>query len=182
MKRVLIIGLGNPGAAYEATRHNLGVRAVRAWIHSASLDARWREDASLNAEIAEVVLGGVRVVCLFPLTFMNTSGEAVAAYLRNNEIDALLTVHDELELPLGEMNIKSGTSSSSHNGVRSVQDAIGVQEDTARLRLGIDRPSDGLEVKAYVLQKFSPEEEASVQEKVIPAAAEMIREWVEGVS
>lgn len=175
MENYLFIGLGNPGIKYQRTRHNLGIRVLRDWVTSVSEgSAVWREEASVAAEVAEVVVNDARVHCLFPLTYMNKSGQAVAAFLRNNPVDVknILIIHDELELLLGEVKIKEGGSAAGHRGVKSIHEALATQ-DMPRLRLGIGRPNEAIGVDEYVLQRFTPEEEGIVEQVIKKASEEM---------
>lgn len=177
MDSFLFVGLGNPGAQYEHTRHNLGTRALREWVEKISGgSAVWREDVSLQAEVTEITVEGKRLMGLFPLTYMNNSGRAVAAFLKNNPVEPshILVIHDELQFPLGEVKIKEGGSAAGHKGVKSIHESLSTQ-DIPRLRLGIGRPLDATPVDEYVLQKFSPQEEGIVQQMVKRAGEEMTR-------
>lgn len=160
MTSFLYVGLGNPGTRYEMTRHNLGIIVLRAWVASQPEASPWRQDAALSAEVATVSLGSAKITCLFPLTLMNASGEAVAAFLRQHEIasDHIVILHDDLDITLGEFAWRqTGGSARGHNGVRSIQ-AVLKALDMPRLLLGIGRPTEGIEPRDYVLQRFTEEE------------------------
>ena len=105
---------------------------------------------------------------------MNNSGQAVAAYLKNKELplDHLVVIHDEVELPVGKVDLKLGGSAKGHNGVRSIQAALGTQ-DFYRLRLGVGRPSEGAALSDFVLEKFKSEEREAV-EKMIQEAIQKL--------
>lgn len=166
MPSFLVVGLGNPGQEYENTRHNLGIRAVHSWAERNGART-WQHKKEYGAEVARVKLAdGQFVVCLFPLTKMNRSGEAVRAYLDRNPVEGpwILIVHDDLELPLGSFVFKEGGSAAGHKGVRSIHQALGTQA-MARLRVGIGRPTDDQPVEEYVLKHFSAAEEAIITEK-----------------
>ena len=137
---VLVVGLGNPGPEYAATRHNLGFmvtdRLASEW------SASWR--SKFSGRVAETRDGDVRLALLQPQTFMNLSGRSVAAAMRfyKLEPDALVVVHDEIDLPLGDVRAKSGGGLAGHNGLRSLRDALGTAE-FVRVRIGVGRPERG---------------------------------------
>ena len=133
----LIIGLGNPGKKYAKTRHNLGARVVEAWHEQ-------------NHGAADVLLPQAG-------TYMNDFGTIVP---KDRE---LLVVHDDIEVPLEQMRFTAGGSARGHKGVRSVQAALGTR-DIPRLRLGVGRPPEGIEVEDYVLAEFTDEEMGVVEE------------------
>lgn len=169
MKQWLLVGLGNPGGRYEKTRHNLGIRMLRFWIEQKDPMIQWKKSDRFEAEMADTG----EVIAFFPLTGMNESGRAVAAYARASGIkpEQIILIHDEVELPFGEVRFKEGGSAAGHNGVRSVQAAVG-SEALLRLRIGVGRPpfaepggatgGKPLALHDYVLQAFTPNEEAQV--------------------
>lgn len=168
MKEILVVGLGNPGSRFISTRHNLGQRAVENWctyIHN-TIEPKWRE--SSNGLYREASLAGV--TCLIPLTFMNDSGQAVLSYINSHHTDShnMLIVHDDLELPLGAIRLVAQGSAKGHNGVRSIQRALGT-DTIPRLRLGIGRPSDGSSIDDFVLSPFAPAEKPVVEDMVLQA-------------
>ena len=173
MKHLLLIGLGNPGVAYEGTRHNVGILFVRRWVRHQQefTEVRdWREDSRLQAEVATVTQmgadSGLKVDCLFPLTFMNTSGNSVQAYQRYTEvaIEQMLIVHDDMELPLGDIQLAEvGGSAKGHNGVRSIQERLDTVE-IPRLRIGIGRPPANTPVTQFVLSRFTSDEQAVLRD------------------
>ena len=160
MTKRLIIGLGNPGPQYNGTRHNLGIAVLRAW---AGDQAEWKTEAKLSAELAQVPNTEYHITALFPRTGMNESGQAVATFLKYHPVpfEQLLILHDELELPLGEVKLKPGGSPKGHNGVRSIHQHLGTDE-IPRLRLGIGRPPTGVTVHDFVLGRFTPAEQPIV--------------------
>lgn len=179
MKQWLLVGLGNPGSRYEKTRHNVGIRALRFWVSQQAPDAFWRAVSRFEAELAAV--GDITV--FFPLTNMNDSGRAVAAYTKTNSLtpEQVIIVHDDVELALGEVRWKEGGSAAGHNGVRSVQTAMGVKQ-ILRLRIGIGRPAYAEAsaggtptLRGYVLQPFSAPEEAQLP-AVLTVAAQMLQQ------
>lgn len=155
----IIVGLGNPGRKYARTRHNAGFMAID---ELASLLS-----AECNQEKHDALLGRARidsegVVLAKPQTYMNESGRAVAAILRDAYSTAadLVVVHDELDLPLGTVRVKRGGSHGGHNGLRSLIELLGTP-DFIRVRIGIGRPAAGLDAAEYVLSPFAPEERSA---------------------
>ena len=136
---ILIAGLGNPGSRYETTRHNVGFRIVDRWVNRHASPA-WRD--KFEAEIASFNhSNGERVIAVKPMTFMNRSGFAVQSALSFFKLEPteLLVVHDELDLPFGDVRLKLGGGDAGHNGVGSVIEQLGT-DAFARLRFGIGRP------------------------------------------
>jgi PTH1 family peptidyl-tRNA hydrolase len=168
----IIVGLGNPGRKYERTRHNAGFMAVDGLA------------GALRTEIAQekhqAVLGRARldsadVLLAKPQTYMNESGRAVAAIMRSVYASPpdLIVLHDELDLELGTVRIKSGGGHGGHNGLRSIIEHIGTA-DFIRVRIGIGRPAPGIDPADYVLSPFLAEERAAVPE-IMARAAEAAR-------
>jgi len=151
----LVVGLGNPGARYRDTRHNLGRRAVE--LIADELGGSWR--SRWNGRVSELRDGDERLALLVPETFMNESGRSVAPALRFYKLppERLVVVHDELDLELGDVRAKQGGGLAGHNGLRSLAEAIGTQ-DFLRVRIGIGRPERGdrRPVADWVLQPFPP--------------------------
>jgi peptidyl-tRNA hydrolase, PTH1 family len=155
----LIVGLGNPGAQYELTRHNVGFRILDMLGGG---DWESKHDA-LMLKLEDVILAK-------PQTFMNVSGKSVAQILKYYPDAQLIVVHDELDLPLGSLKIIKGSGSAGHNGVQSIIDELGTK-DFIRVRVGINNPETKQEIPgdAYVLQKFSKKEESVLKEALIKA-------------
>lgn len=152
----LVVGLGNPGKRYACTRHNIGLRAVEEVVNR--LGGSWR--GRWHGRVCETRDGDERIALLAPETFMNESGRSVSPAMRFYKLppERLVVVHDELDLPLGDIRAKSGGGLAGHNGLRSVVQAIGTQ-DFLRVRIGIGRPERGdpRPVAGWVLQPFAPE-------------------------
>jgi PTH1 family peptidyl-tRNA hydrolase len=151
----LIVGLGNPGARYERTRHNVGFVTADA-IHRRYAFGPWR--AKFEGLLAEGALDGVRLYLLKPQTFMNASGESVAETARFYKIapSEVVVVHDEIDLEPGKLRVKQGGGAAGHNGLRSIDALLG--EDYWRVRIGIGHPGMKELVEPYVLQNFSAED------------------------
>jgi peptidyl-tRNA hydrolase, PTH1 family len=134
----LVIGLGNPGAQYEQTRHNVGFRVVDKL--AAKLGWKWTERRS-RAILASGMLGPEKVVLVKPITFMNNSGEAVSELMRWYKVqpEDILVVYDELDLPVGKIRLKSNGSAAGHHGMESITRYLHTHQ-FPRLRIGIGRP------------------------------------------
>jgi PTH1 family peptidyl-tRNA hydrolase len=149
---LLVVGLANPGAEYEGTRHNVGGEVVRllADRHGATL-----RKGKERALVDEVVVGGQRLALAIPLTYMNLSGEAVAPLVRRHGIEdpaRLVVVHDELDLPVGRMKLKLGGGLAGNNGLRSVKAHLHT-DAFARVRIGIGKPPGRAEGANHVLKR-----------------------------
>jgi PTH1 family peptidyl-tRNA hydrolase len=156
---LLVVGLGNPGREYARHRHNVGAMVVDelARRHGAS----WK--GKFSGQLAEIRIGDHRVALLKPETFMNESGRSVGAAARfyKLEPDAVLVVHDEIDLGPGRLQARKGGGLAGHNGLRSITSHLRSQ-DFLRLRVGVGRPGRG-DPRApadYVLSPFAPDEEA----------------------
>jgi PTH1 family peptidyl-tRNA hydrolase len=137
---LLVVGLGNPGPEYAATRHNIGFMVTDRLAAEWSLG--WK--SKFSGRVAEGRDGDARLALLQPQTYMNLSGRSVAAAMRfyKLEPDALVVVHDEIDLELGDVRAKSGGGLAGHNGLRSLRDTLGTA-DFVRVRIGVGRPERG---------------------------------------
>lgn len=151
MSPILIAGLGNPGAKYQHTRHNIGFDILDSLANA--LGIKFEPFAKFNALIA--ILPSKEIFLIKPQTFMNLSGAAIAPMMNFYKIPTLLVVHDDLDLSLGCIRFKKDGSSGGHNGLKSIDSTFG--SDYYRLRFGISR-SEKIPVIDYVLQKFTNEE------------------------
>ncbi|GFR49518.1 hypothetical protein Agub_g11561, partial [Astrephomene gubernaculifera] len=165
----LIVGLGNPGAMYENTRHNVGFMVLDELARQASIDCRKLEK---GAAVGRGELAGRPVLLAKPATFMNNSGEAVGALARFYRVSPgrLLVLADDLDLPLAQVRLRQKGGHGGHNGLRSIIDRLGGSSDFPRIKVGIGRPTGHMPIASYVLQPFSkserPEVEVAVQECV----------------
>jgi len=161
----LFVGLGNPGAEYEATRHNAGFW----WIDALAdkLGARLQPERSYHGLVARVNRPEGPVWLLEPMTYMNRSGQAVAPLARFFKIEPaqILVVHDELDIEPGQAKLKRGGSAAGHNGLKDIQAQLGTQ-DFWRLRLGIGHPGHRAEVVDYVLRKPAPEHREGIHKAI----------------
>ena len=158
----LIVGLGNPGAEYEGTRHNAGFW----WLDAVAqaLGVQLQPDRSYHGLVARTSVAGHSLWLLEPQTFMNLSGKSVAALARFYKIapDEILVAHDELDLPAGQIKLKRGGGHAGHNGLRDIHAQLG-SSDYWRLRIGIGHPGVKSEVIHWVLQKPSPEQRRLIE-------------------
>jgi peptidyl-tRNA hydrolase, PTH1 family len=159
----LIVGLGNPGADYERTRHNVGWLVVEAFARKFRIDVAKHEK---NALTGTGRVAGGSVMVAKPLTYMNLSGDAVRllvnAYL--DSTDDLMVVYDDIDLPLAKLRIRPSGSSGTHNGMRSIVQVLGT-EKFPRLRVGIGS-SDSGRLRDYVLDEFAPDERPVVDRAI----------------
>jgi len=159
----LVVGLGNPGAKYAGTRHNVGFMALENL--AATMQSGFRSQAKLHGLLAEVGQGASRLRLLMPQTFMNESGRSIRAALDwfSLEPSQLLVVVDDMDLPLGKLRLRASGSAGGHNGLRSTISHLGTQ-DFPRLRIGIGAPAPNpVERKqrtvGHVLGRFEPHEQ-----------------------
>ncbi|SFX40014.1 peptidyl-tRNA hydrolase, PTH1 family [Thermoactinomyces sp. DSM 45891] len=171
----LIVGLGNPGKKYEPTRHNIGFWAID------RLSERW--GIPLNKEkwkgiIGEGMVRGEKVILLKPMTYMNLSGESIRPAMDwlKMDIEDLVIIYDEMDLPLGEVRLRTKGSAGGHNGMKSTIAHLGTDQ-FKRIRLGIGRPVS-LAVPDYVLSPFS-KEELPFAEGAADRASQAVETWVE---
>jgi peptidyl-tRNA hydrolase, PTH1 family len=164
----LVVGLGNPGPKYDATRHNIGY-AVLDYLAAAPGVTRWR--SRFESQVAEAVEGTEQVLLMKPETFMNLSGRAVRAAVDFYKLSLLdvLVVCDDIALPLGKLRMRAKGSHGGQNGLRSIQEALGTPE-YPRLRIGVGSPGDHWDAADYVLNRFKPGERAVVQDAIAQAA------------
>ncbi len=160
----LIAGLGNPGQQYDGTRHNAGADLVSAIARDCG--TALTSESRFFGRCARVNLAGKDVRLLVPDTYMNRSGQAVAAMLNFYKfpVTSLLVVHDELDLPPGVARFKHGGGHGGHNGLRDIIKALGNDASFSRLRVGIGHPGSAKEVTGYVLRKASSIESARIEE------------------
>jgi len=166
---LLVVGLGNPGAEYEGSRHNVGAEVVDllARRHGAALK-RSKE----RALVAEVRIDDKRVTLAFPQTFMNLSGESVAALVRRHGItdpERIVIVQDELDLPLARVKLKRGGGLAGHNGLRSIKAHLHT-DAFLRVRIGVGKPANKEQGVHHVLRRVSKRDRAELDVAVERAA------------
>jgi PTH1 family peptidyl-tRNA hydrolase len=160
----LVVGLGNPGKEYAGNRHNVGFRTAD--LLAGRIGAKFGRSKRAGADVAEGRLGfgGPRLVLVKPLTFMNLSGAPVASLAQffKVPVDNVIAVHDELDLPYGQIRAKRGGGEGGHNGLRSMSKSLGSKE-YARVRFGIGRPPGRQDPADYVLSDFSATERKELE-------------------
>lgn len=178
VKRTLIVGLGNPGAKYDGTRHNIGFEALKAFAS--------RHHLEVSTQKFHGFYGTGRaldkdLVVLMPQTFMNRSGKSVQAAMSFFSIDVneIYVLHDELDLDVGALKIKTGGGHGGHNGLRDIIQMTG-GKDFHRLRLGIGRPTHG-NVTGHVLGRFGEDERILVDDLLLRAVDALEIALTEGV-
>ncbi len=173
----LVVGLGNPGEKYANTRHNVGEDALRLLAERRGVTLKGGRDNALLAETRFPGPGGndQRTALAFPITFMNESGRAVGALVRRFRIESpeqIIVIHDELDLPPGEMKIKVGGGLAGHNGLRSITQHLKTQ-DYIRVRIGVGKPDSAHVGRVHVLAKI-PKRQREVLDVAIVAAADAV--------
>ena len=179
----LVVGLGNPGREYAANRHNVGFMVAD--LLASRIGARFGRHKRAVAEVAEGRLGfgGPKLILAKPLTFMNLSGAPVVALAQffKVPVDNVVAVHDELDLPYGQVRVKRGGGEGGHNGLRSMSKSLGSKE-YARVRFGIGRPPGRQDPADYVLSDFSGAERkelAFLVDRTADVAEAVVLEGVE---
>lgn len=175
----LIIGLGNPGRQYEGTRHNIGFEVLDALAKRWGIEYKTRR--RFFAAVSETKRGDATRVLAKPLTYMNLSGQSVAALQAWYKCEArdIAVLYDDADLVLGRLRVRGSGSSGGHRGMQSVIDALGTNE-IVRLRLGIGRQTEKGrgDLVDHVLQRFDPGERATVRD-LVTHAADAVESWLE---
>jgi PTH1 family peptidyl-tRNA hydrolase len=171
----LIFGLGNPGNRYRLTRHNIGFMVLEKFAAGLKIDLKQK---SFNALWGKGKIAGKNVLLAMPQTYMNLSGNAVRELLAffKADINNLIVVHDDLDLPFGTIRLKTGGGNAGHKGLESIVENLG-SSDFMRVRIGIGKPADKARIESYVLERFESQEEANLA-PIIQAAADATSEIV----
>ena len=174
----LIVGLGNPGANYENTRHNVGFMTIDSYAKK--VGASFKLEPKLKGMVASINILGKKAILLKPMTYMNLSGESVQLVMNYYKIsvDDILIISDDLDSHTGRVRLRSTGSAGGHNGLKSIQQCIGTQE-YKRLKIGIDR-SSVIPVIDWVLQRFSKDQLPLINE-AIDKSVNAIDDFVKGV-
>ncbi|MGX1983822.1 peptidyl-tRNA hydrolase [Thermolongibacillus altinsuensis] len=171
----LFVGLGNPGKEYERTRHNVGFMVID------ELSRRFQvslDQAKFKGIFGIGTVGGEKVILCKPLTYMNLSGECVRPLMDYYRIDVedIIVVYDDLDLPTGTIRLRPKGSAGGHNGMKSLIHHLGT-DHFKRIRIGIDRPQNGMKVTDYVLGRFTEEEMTKI-ETAIQKSADACEKWL----
>ncbi len=181
----LIVGLGNPGKEYSTNRHNIGFLYINhlARTHHISLDKKQGK-----ARVGTGTIAGNEVVLAKPQTYMNLSGISVSQLIQKHRVQLadLIVIHDDLDLPLGKIRIRQGSSAGGHNGIKSIIGSLGTQ-DFIRIKIGISRPQTEEDNKVesivdYVLGDFSEDDMKIVQETIRRTGDAVVTIITDGVS
>lgn len=172
----LIVGLGNPGAKYADTRHNIGFHVIDELAHRYQSPLTEAKHKGVYSVIRK---GSEKAILLKPLTYMNLSGESIGEVMRYYQLEPsdLLVIYDDLDLPAGKIRLRQKGSAGGHNGIKSTIAHIGTQEFN-RIRIGIDRPKSPIKVADYVLGKFTSDEQQQMKEAV-SRSADACEQWME---
>lgn len=159
----LVIGLGNPGSDYKNTRHNVGAMVIEQVIDD--LGEKLAHSKKVSADVCETRIGTTRVVLATLRSYMNESGGPTASLMNFYKIDVenIIVLHDELDLPFGEIRIKQGGGDNGHNGLKSIRTSINSGE-FVRIRLGIGRPPGPIDPADFVLKPFNFFEKSQMTE------------------
>jgi peptidyl-tRNA hydrolase, PTH1 family len=165
---LLVVGLGNPGDEYRGSRHNVGADVVEVLAKRHGARLRKRKERAL---VDEVTIDGKRVALAVPLTYVNDSGLAVGALVRRFGVspEQVVVVHDELDLPVAQLKVKSGGGLAGHNGLRSIVAHLHTQ-DFQRVRIGVDKPVSKERGADHVLNRFGKRERSEIDVTIEQAA------------
>jgi PTH1 family peptidyl-tRNA hydrolase len=185
-----VVGLGNPGDKYKNTRHNIGWLALDHVREQAGMPTLVHEKQK-SAEVTEGMVAEKPVTVIYPDTFMNNSGSAVIKFVKKSEADTLIVLHDDIDLPFGEIKVSKGRGDGGNNGIKSIIQKLG-SKDFVRIRIGIaptsfwtgetKRPRGGGPLERFVLKAFSKKEEKQleeVSERAFGALQEILSSGVE---
>ena len=177
----LVVGLGNPGKQYEATRHNMGFDTVDRLVEDYNVP---QGGVKFNAMYGKTMIGGEKVILMKPLSFMNLSGGPVremANYFKIDPESELIVIYDDISLPPGHLRIRKKGSAGGHNGIKNIIQHLGTQV-FPRIRVGVGEKPEGWDLADYVLSGFSKEDEVLVKEsweRAVEAAAVMLTDGPE---
>jgi len=173
----VVVGLRNPGADYERSRHNIGFDVLARVVDRAD-QSFGRAPSRVQGMVAQSGVGKDRVLYFAPNTYMNESGGAVKAamaYYKVASVD-LLVIHDDIDLAFGRLRIQVAGGSGGHNGIRSVEKSLGTKE-FSRLKIGVGRPPGSIDPADFVLRQFSKDESSEVW-VLTEDAADVVEQWL----
>ena len=171
----IIVGLGNPGRQYEETRHNIGFQVID------ELSTKWNtplNQSKFNGMYGITHIGSEKVMLLKPLTYMNLSGECIVPMMDYYDVedDQFIVIYDDLDLQAGKLRLRQKGSAGGHNGIKSIIQHLGTQEFN-RIRIGVDRPKNGMKVTDYVLARFTEDEKPDIADAV-KRSADACEAWL----
>lgn len=171
----LIIGLGNPGTSYEKTRHNMGFLALKAF--AAEKKMSFRQNSKVSAATSQGIVDEKKVMMMLPLTYMNSSGEAVRQCLQEWSVPLphLLVVCDDVALPFGKLRLRRAGSAGGHNGLKSIEEHLGSRL-YPRLRIGVGENKEN-DLADHVLGRFTEEEQKELP-NILERASKALEMWV----
>ena len=174
----VVVGLRNPGPDYEGSRHNVGAEVVERVLDRADAPPG-KAPSRISGLIAQTGVGEDRTLYLLPFTFMNESGRAVRSLLDYYKVppEDLLVIHDDIDLPFGRLRLQVAGGSGGHNGIRSLEKALGTKE-FSRLKVGVGRPPGSQDPADYVLRSFSRSERSEV-DLIVEDAADVVERWAD---
>lgn len=172
----LIVGLGNPGSQYDRTRHNIGFEVIDQLADRFNVQLNESKYKGLYSVMHK---GNQKVILLKPLTYMNLSGDCIRPLMDYYKvpIENVVVIYDDLDLPVGRIRLRQKGSAGGHNGIKSIIQHLGTEKFN-RIRIGINRPPEGMKVPNYVLGKFSKEDWHEMQ-SVVQTCADACEEWLE---
>ncbi len=173
----LVVGLRNPGSDYEGTRHNLGYETVARVLSRYDVTPS-RGPSRIRGTIAQIGVGDDRTLYLIPGTYMNESGATVRAAIDYYKLspEDILVIHDDIDLDFGRLRLQVGGGSGGHNGIRSVERAMGTKE-FSRLKMGVGRPPGSRDPADHVLRPFTQKERPEV-DLLVEDAADVVERWL----
>ncbi|HVI21237.1 MAG TPA: aminoacyl-tRNA hydrolase [Bacillus sp. (in: firmicutes)] len=171
----LIVGLGNPGKQYDQTRHNIGFTVIDELAKRFHIDL---DQTKFKGLYGSTIINGEKIFLLKPLTYMNLSGESIGPFMDYFQIDLddLLVIYDDLDLPVGKIRLRQKGSAGGHNGIKSAIAHLGTQQFN-RIRVGINRPSNGMAITDYVLGRFLNDEQEMIR-KAVEQSSNACEEWI----
>lgn len=174
---MLVVGLRNPGSEYEGTRHNVGFEVLERLLDRLG-ENLGRGPLRVHGQVAGSGFGDSKVMYLAPNRFMNESGESVRAAALYYKVVAedILVIHDDIDLPFGRLRVQVAGGSGGHNGIRSLERALGTK-DFSRLKVGVGRPPGSVDPATYVLKQFSGKERPVV-DLMVEAAVDVVEKWL----
>lgn len=171
----VIVGLGNPGREYDRTRHNIGFMIIDELAEHLMISL---DKTKFNGIYGVGTVKGEKVILLKPLTYMNLSGESLKPLMSYYDVspEDILVIYDDLDLPSGKVRLRTKGSAGGHNGIKSIVQHLKTQEFN-RIRVGIDRPTNGMKISDYVLGKFTNEEMVDMKE-AIDKSIKASEDWI----